>query len=400
MIKIVRTARYSKYLLALIPAIVNANVPGVAPSEPYSIDGYLKYTSAYTTYDNKDSNVDHLLTLRLNAEYQLNDHWLFNSSIRNQLKYINSESNNQYSTSLNESNDYFDLSHNWIEKNNRIGSSDFDRFYLDWSDQDYLVRIGRFRVNWGMTTIWNPNDIFNAYSLYETDYPERPGTDALYITKTLNYASELNWVYSPNKNRKLDGYSIRYLFNTFNWDGQTIFSYTQLNTVVGLGFSGDVKGAAIRGESSWFEPNQSSWTNDDGQTEYLERATVSSVEASYSFSGQGNWTTTGAVLHMSNPYSTTEMMNSIGTATSVRSLSFTEFTVYFDIGFDWTPLHRMTFMSSYYQDDSFFYGFSSNYSVSNNASLTIVLQRFDGRSNSVFGKEANTYVSANINLAF
>ena len=47
----------------------------------------------------------------------------------------------------------------------------------DYRDNKINFRIGRQRINWGTTTIWNPNDIFNAYNFLDFDYEERPGMD-------------------------------------------------------------------------------------------------------------------------------------------------------------------------------------------------------------------------------
>jgi len=49
-----------------------------------------------------------------------------------------------------------------------------DRFYAEWDRGDWNIRVGRQRVNWGVNLISNPNDLFNQYSFYDFDYPERP----------------------------------------------------------------------------------------------------------------------------------------------------------------------------------------------------------------------------------
>ena len=63
-----------------------------------------------------------------------------------------------------------------------------DRLYLQWNDDSWQFKVGRQRINWGVNLAWNPNDIFNAYSLYDFDYEERPGTDALRFQKFIGYA--------------------------------------------------------------------------------------------------------------------------------------------------------------------------------------------------------------------
>ena len=38
-----------------------------------------------------------------------------------------------------------------------------------------------------MNLVWNPNDLFNAFSFVDFDYEERPGSDALRIQKYTGY---------------------------------------------------------------------------------------------------------------------------------------------------------------------------------------------------------------------
>src|SRR5210317_1168395 len=54
-----------------------------------------------------------------------------------------------------------------------------DRLWLQFTFGNLEIIAGRQRINWGQTLVWNPNDIFNSYSYFEVDYPERPGSDAL-----------------------------------------------------------------------------------------------------------------------------------------------------------------------------------------------------------------------------
>ncbi|MCB5161694.1 hypothetical protein [Marinomonas algarum] len=387
----------SRVLIAVLwlPWFVCAEVPGLETSDPLSLDGYIKYTLTSTQY--KDTTeLDQLVTQRLNATYQFDDAWQWHTSIRSVFASTNS-SNSQSTLLLDDNTNFMDLSNTWLDKKEAVGQSALDRLYVDWQDKNYLVRLGRFRVNWGMTTVWNPNDIFNAYSIYDIDYPEGAGTDALYVTKTLDYASEINWVYSPNENKERDSYSARYLFNVNGWDGQAIISQSKINRVVGFGFSGDIKGAAFRGETSWFEPLGSHWKNTN---ERLDQALVTSMETRYHVGGVRNWMITAAILHTTNPVDATDNLKELGAAASARALSFSELTGYVDMSFDLSSLHRVTLLSSYYQDNSYFYGITSNYSLASCSSLVFVLQRFDGPVDSVFGQSQNTILSASIDWAF
>jgi hypothetical protein len=62
-----------------------------------------------------------------------------------------------------------------------IGHTNINRLYLDWRKNNWQVRMGRQRINWGVNLVSNPNDLFNTYSFFDFDYTERPGADALRV---------------------------------------------------------------------------------------------------------------------------------------------------------------------------------------------------------------------------
>lgn len=386
--------------VASMMSTTHAQIPGLAPEEPYSFDGYIKYMGSATLPEQGDTLTDHLIHNRLNIEYRFNSNWRFNTGMRNRFIAGDSAESDLYADIIGDDPGYFNLSKNWAEGSNYVGNSTFDRLYFDWNNGDYQARAGRFRINWSMTTIWNPNDVFNSYSIYDVDYPERPGVDAIYATKKLGYASEINIAFSPNTNSELNSYSARYLFNYDGWDGQFIVGKSHLDAIIGFGFSGDIKGAALRGEMTWFEPTQDEWITDNGDKVELESAVVSSIELSYSIASRRNWMYTLALLHISDPQEPQSAIAYLNLPLTARTLSFTEFTGYADIGFDISPLSRLTLSGSYYQDGSYFYGLSSNYSISDNWQLMLILQRFDGTGDSLFAETANTAVYANIGWNF
>ncbi len=74
-----------------------------------------------------------------------------------------------------------------------------DRLYAQWSRRDWRVRAGRQRINWGVTTTTNPNDLFNSDSLYEFDYPERPGADAIRVERYFGFAGRAELAAAPGR---------------------------------------------------------------------------------------------------------------------------------------------------------------------------------------------------------
>ena len=43
----------------------------------------------------------------------------------------------------------------------------FDRLWFQYESEKMLVRLGRQRINWGINSIWNPNDLLNQYNFFD-----------------------------------------------------------------------------------------------------------------------------------------------------------------------------------------------------------------------------------------
>ncbi|WP_242426161.1 hypothetical protein [Vibrio sp. qd031] len=362
-----------------------ANIPGLAPKSPWDLDGYISYVGVAQRYDTIGTVDDHQLQNRLNFEYRFDSPWRFNASMRNRVLVGDSLDSEVYRSAVTEDMGYFNLSYDWHNSDNAIVTSQFDRLYVTYQDNNIKGRIGRYRVNWGMNTLWNPNDLFNPYSIYNVDYPEKPGVDAAEFTYKLGFASEVNAVYAPNQNRDLDSYAARYLFNRDGWDAQIIAGKSYLDLTLGAGVAGDIKGIGLKAELSYFSPYDEQAAVSLGIE--LDSALVASAEATYSFGGLRNWMGNAAILYLSDAYPLDTTSTSQLPLTA-RTLSFTQWTGYADIGFDLTALSRVTAQGSYYDDGSYFLGASLSYSLADNWTLSGFVQYFDGVINntSVYGQ--------------
>ncbi len=127
-----------------------------------------------------------------------------------------------------------------------------DRLNLDWYSGDWRVTAGRQRVNWGINTISNPNDLFNIYSFYDFDYPERPGSDAIRIQYFLDWASRIELAYRPARDMKNSVAAMLYGFNTNGYDIQLITGYYQNRLAVGGGWAGNIRQSGFKGEVMFF----------------------------------------------------------------------------------------------------------------------------------------------------
>ncbi len=196
-------ARYLAILFTLFTALLSYSQED--NEEPKLVlKGYLKnMTSATVTSDS--TYWDNLIHNRLDLRWYPNQSLTGYIGVRNrmffgeQIRFVNDLSEQipgfpSYSDFIDVDNDFFDLSFIWVDERSFLFHSIIDRAYLQWNKNDWEVTVGRQRVNWGTNLVWNPNDIFNAYSYFDFDYEERPAVDAVRIQKFTGFASSVDFV--------------------------------------------------------------------------------------------------------------------------------------------------------------------------------------------------------------
>lgn len=371
-----------------------ASIPGIEPEKAWDFDGYIKYMATYNIADNQSNTLDHLVHNRLNLEYRFSSNWRINVGMRNRALWGDALDIAQYPELVALDNGYFDLSKNWRE-DTVVLNTQFDRLYITWREDDWSAKVGRFRVNWSMNTIWNPNDIYSAYSIYDFDYEERAGTDALMVSKKFGFADGIDLIFAPAESPAKNSVSLRYFANQSGWDYQVIAGRVNRDFILGAGFATDIYKAGVRGELSWFDPIESEY-----QGEPTQSSMVGSLESDYSFGGKRNWLARMAWLFISQPVEASSALAYLNLPLNAKTLSFTHNTLYADLSFDLTSLNRLTASVSYYDDGSYFAGLSSNYSLANDWQLLTVVQCFSGESDSLFGETPATLLYANIRYSF
>jgi hypothetical protein len=357
--------------------------------------GYIKYLPSVSLPQTGDRLYDQLLHQRLNFEYRFTDALNFATGMRNRLFFGDSTKLPGYSKLIGSDSGYLDLSWNWLERGQALGNTSVDRLYLDWHPDDYQLRFGRHRIAWAMATLWNPNDLFNAYSIYDIDYAERPGTDALLLGKSLGFASALEavWAFADNwENSRLAG---RYQFNTHGYDIQFLAGKNRIDLVGGFGFAGSIVGAGLRGELSYFSPYRKRWNG-----AATHRSVVTTLEVDHTIPGRRNILIKLAGLYISTPDNPGNARIFLSRPLTARSLSFAHWTGYFDFAFDLTALSRQTFALSYYGDDSWYLLASNSISLADNWELLLVWQHFDGKPGSLFGNAPSDLLFGRMQWSF
>jgi len=285
-----------------------------------------------------------------------------------------------YSKHLSVSNGFFDLATRWNDGKSWVLHSEIDRLYAEFYREKWLIRLGRHRINWGMNLVWNPNDLFNSYSLFDVEYIERPGTDAMLLEYYPSATSSLQLVYKIGDNP--DSLTIAALarVNVRGYDLQVLGGITGTDLVTGGGWSGQIGGGGFRGEASYFHPRYHVFDSTGIFT--------ASVSGDYTFPSELYLHT--AFLYVSNGTdkktrtSSSDLFESFNY--SAKQLSHSRFGIYGQVTYPITPLVYLELQGIVNPSDhSFFIGPAIRFSLSDNAELRIVGQLFEGADNTEFG---------------
>ena len=157
-----------------------------------------------------------------------------------------------YASAADDDPGWVDLSTVWTEHPRWFLISDIDRLYGEWDRGGWNVRVGRQRVNWGMGQISQPHDLFNLYSFYDLDYPERPGSDAVRVRRFVGEQSRVEVAFRPGVKRD-DAVAAMLVGTTWrHTDWQLIAGVYRKRLAMGLGWATDVRGIGLKGESMVF----------------------------------------------------------------------------------------------------------------------------------------------------
>lgn len=312
---------------------------------------------------------DNLIHNRLDFNWFISPNLTFSAGMRNRvvtgemIKYIP-----DYRESFERDLGWFGLSENLISDSSFLLSSGFDRLFFDYQHGKFSITVGRQRINWGQSLVWNPNDVFNSYSLFDFDYPERPGSDAIRIRyfKDEQISLELAAKVDYHKQKTIAGL---FRINKWNYDFQFLAGWmNDQDYVVGTGWSGGIKGAGFRGEITYLYPTHKNAENQD--------VLVATVSGDYTFPST-------LMLQLDFLYNTQTSIEGLQQSlwsfnappSSVKNLMFSEFNLYAAATYNITPLLKSNISGILMRKiDGYYLEPSLSYSLSNNAEISLILQ--------------------------
>ncbi|MBK9109623.1 MAG: hypothetical protein IPM92_14940 [Saprospiraceae bacterium] len=247
------------FLLNLLCLGLHVNAQEETIKNPLiEIKGYIKDIQTSFFQDRIESITSfNTLHNRINLKLNLDSKLYFKLELRNRILWgdLIKEIPN-YGTFLDDDAGFINLSKLWMDEKGFVIHSMADRMYLHYTTDVWDIKLGRQRINWGINTIWNPNDIFNAYNFLDFDYEERPGSDALRIQKNLRSNASIEFAYKPGKNKDQHIGGILYKWNSAAYDFQLLTGLLNTDYFIGGGWAGSIMDAGFKGEFSYFHPKK------------------------------------------------------------------------------------------------------------------------------------------------
>lgn len=336
------------------------------------VNGYISnLQSAMFDSIQKNWTIDNLIHNRINLKWYAPSNLTLVFEMRNRFVYGESlEAGLNNPASYEKDYGFIDLTKNIVTGNSYLLNLNIDRLNLTYEKDKFRVTLGRQRINWSQTLVWNPNDIFNTYSFFDFDYIERPGSDALRIQYYNTEVSSSELAIKMNSEKQVTAAAF-YKFNVFEYDFQILGGVLNSEDyVIGTGWSGAIRSISFRGEFSYFHPKM----NYPGSRDVI----LASIGFDYTF---GNSFMLGAdYLYCGNNIN--DSLSFIGyynAPQTVKNLSIVKHNILIQASYPITPLLTGNIAGMYLPGIKGYYlSPSFNYSIYQNFDVSFYYQAFGG----------------------
>lgn len=316
---------------------------------------------------------ENLLHNRLNFKGYINDNITLAAEFRNRLFTGDMlKLGSTYTGLIEEDPGFVDMSWNLVKEQSVFLNTRADRLWLDLHYNRFQITIGRQRINWGQTLVWNPNDIFNAYSFFDVDYIERPGSDAIRFQLFPSSSSAAELAVKVDNNRNVTAAGL-FRFNAGGYDIQFLTGLVNgEDVVIGTGWSGQIGSVSFRGEGSWFQPYE----------EFPKGPGTILVTSGIDKIFRDNSSAQVQLMYCNNPLDMSNIYIFYLGNLSAKDLALSRFTAFGQYGWAITPLLNLNVSAMWFPDLSGYYaGPSLEYSVAQNVDFSVIWQHFDATMN-------------------
>ncbi len=372
-------------LVFLTLLAIGTRLPIAQAAEDIRVSGYLQASAVRISTElpepvGSQSWMEYRLQNRLNVSWYATSELTFNWQMRTRLFAGDLVRDfPQYVESIATDDGLVDLSWTVAQRDDWVLHHVPDRLYAEWNKGDWDIRIGRQRVNWGVNMITNPNDIFNIYSFYDFDYPERPGSDAIRIQRHLDFTSRIEVAVSPARELRDSVFAALYAFDLRGYDVQIISGYYRDRFTVGAGWAGDFRGAGIKGETMFYR---------DINSQAGRRGTNAIVSTSVDYMFENGLFVVAEILY--NREGGRDEFTLLGEQLSPDNPSFSTYQATTQLRYPISPLLEGSLAAIWYPDESaVFISPALTWSLAQDIDLRILGQFFAGSDDSVFGNAGN-----------
>jgi len=345
-----------------------------AAQKRFSFNGYVKMMPS-AGYDNltTETAFNTNLNNRLNFRYRTSDRFYLSLEVRNRVLggEMLREHGHLMKEILEQDNGMVDASFVPLDGDAWLYHLNADRFYADWRNDKWHVRLGRQRINWGINMVSNPNDLFNNFSFFDFDYEERPGADALRIQHFTGDMSRIELAVSPAKTTKESVAAMLYGFNYKGYDVQFIAGYYRHRLAVGAGWAGNIRNSGFKGEVTLFnnldQPDSMTVVVSAGMDHMFRNGIYAFAEVLYN----GGYTGSLDLLQITEPM-------------RADNLFISKYALTMSMGYPVSPVLSTSLAAMVMPDIEAFYVMPNiTWSVIQNLDVAFVLQYFQ------FGEMAN-----------
>ena len=351
-------------------------LPTADPQSPspisFELRGYLSNMQSVMFTDVKEEWIaDNLFHNRLNF-FLYKGNLTTSVQLRNRFMYGQSISSNPgYAQSVDDENNYFDLSFNILEERSFFLNSSIDRAFIQYTAGKFVLTGGRQRINWGQALVWNPNDVFNVQNFFDFDYMEKPGSDAVRLQYYPGFTSTAELAARLDQDGRLTAAAM-FRFNKWSYDIQLLGGILSKEDIfAGIGWSGDIKGAGFRGEGSYFYPL--------GHASDTTGMFLGTLSVDYTFSN--SLYLQAECLFSKKPGGAGANFYEVYQGSlDVRNIAFSEWNALIQASYPVTPLFNFSLAGMFFPDlEGFYFGPSLQYSIKDNAELSLISQVFSGK---------------------
>jgi hypothetical protein len=363
--------------LFAIAVLFTITISSLLPQEkqkPVTLDGYVTVMES-AIFDTISGPMlfDNLLHNRLNLKIYISKNITFAAEFRNRLFTGDlARVRDYYSELIGKDQGWIDMSWDIMNENSFYLNSTVDRVWLDFNFNKFQATIGRQRINWGQTFVWNPNDIFNAYSFFDVDYIERPGSDAIRLQYYPSSSSAIEAAVKADSENNITAAGL-YRFNMMGYDVQLLGGYSNSSDIVaGAGWSGSIGSISFRGEGSWFHPAEA----------FKDTSSTIIITAGADKIFEDNSMAQLQLMYCNNPLELNNLMSINSRNLSAKDLAFSKFSVFGQFTWAATPLLNIGLSGMWFPDlKGYFTGPNIDFSLAENVDFSLIWQHFDGRIN-------------------